>query len=443
MRKKMSRNKKPAGEGAFRDGTDTEIDEGTGYIGYQEALTLILAHTRSANTECLSLLSCAGYVSAEDVPAVVDSPTDDVSLKDGFAVKARDVADASPQRPVRLRIVGSVFAGGRFGGRLGEGQAVKVCSGSLVPEGAEAVVSAEFCEEIASEVRVSAGADTGRNIFYAGGDVRAGTVVLEKGKVLLPARLGLIAAAGIDRLKVYKKPDVALIAIGDEVIAPGQKLKEGQLYASNLVNIGAWLSAYGVPYETAVTADKVGDIERELRQRLPAADAIITSGGAWSSERDLIVRVLDGLGWKMLFRHVRMGPGKGIACGIWEGRPVFCLPGGPPSNEMAFLQLALPGILHMAGVTGNPLHIVSARLTQEVKGRHLAWTEFKKASLGHDADGQYTVTPSFATSRLKSMADAACLLCKPEGVAALQRDQVVAVQVMMPAFAGLSAADLM
>jgi len=419
-----------------------EIDEGAKYIGYKHALALILSNTNRKRIESLPLASCAGYVTAENIVALVDSPTDDVSLKDGFAVRACDVADASPRHPVGLRVVGSVFAGTRFKGKISEGQAVKICSGSPVPAGAEAVASEEFCEEVSSEVYIRAITEVGKNIFRAGEDVKAGTVILEKGKVLLPARLGLIAAAGVSHLKVYHKPKVALIAIGDEVIAPGQKLKEGQLYASNLVSTGAWLSCFNVPYETTITVDNVEAIQRELLKALPGADAIITSGGAWGSERDLIVKVLDGLGWKRLFHHVRMGPGKGIAFGIWKDKPVFCLPGGPPSNEMAFLQLALPGILHMAGQTGSPLFTVSARLTQDLKGRHRAWTEFKKAKLAYDEDGNYSVTPYSEESRLKSMADSTCMLCKPEGLESLHCGQIVTVQIMVPTFAGLSMVDI-
>lgn len=422
---------------------NTEIDEGKEYISFKDALALIFSNTNPIKTENLPLASCTGYVSAADVVALVDSPTDNVSLKDGFAVKAHDVVNASPQHPVQLEIAGSVFAGGKFDGQLCDGQAVKICSGSPVPEGANAVVSAEFCEELASEVYIKVGAEVGRNIFYAGEDVRTGSIVVGKGKVLLPARLGLIATAGINKLRVYQKPKAALIAIGDEVIAPGQKLKEGQLYASNLVNTGAWLSCFDIPYVTTTTVDAVDSIKSELLKSFRGNDVIVTSGGAWGSERDLIVRVLDDLGWKKLFRHVRMGPGKGTAFGIWKDKPVFCLPGGPPSNEMAFLQLALPGILQMAGLTGSPLHIVSAELTQDIKGRHRAWTEFNKAKLASNAEGNYLVTPYFETSRLKSMADSSCLICKPEGVESLYRGQQLTVQVMIPTFVGLSIADIM
>jgi molybdopterin molybdotransferase len=425
----------------YREMTNTEIDEGTEYTGYRDALDLIVANISPAKVKSSPLASCAGYVTAEDIVARVNSPTDDVSLKDGFAVKASDVATASPQHPINLQVVGSAFAGAKYEGKISRGQAVKICSGSPLPDGADTVVSGEFCDEVDSKVHIMADAEIRRNIFPAGEDVKAGRTIVKKGEVLLPASLGLIAAGGINRLKVYRKPKVSLIAIGDEVVAIGHSLEEGQLYASNLVNIGAWLSCFKIPYVTTITLDDMESIQNELLKSFPETDAIITSGGAWGSERDLIVRVLDNLGWKRLFHHVRIGPGKGIAFGMWKDKPVFCLPGGPPSNEMAFMQLALPGILRMAGRTGSPLITVSARLTQDVKGRHKAWTEFKKGQLAHDSDRYYSVTPLFETSRLKSMADATCIICKPEGVESLHRDQIVTVQVILPTFSGLSIAD--
>jgi molybdopterin molybdotransferase len=411
-----------------------EIDDGADYIGYKEALSLIHSHIRSAGIIELPLVHCSGYVTAEKIVALVDSPTNDISLKDGFAVKVEDVSIASPAHPVTLEIVGSVFAGGKFGGKINSGQAVKICSGSPLPDGADAVLSSEFCQELSTQVVIKESENEGKNIFKAGDDVRAGEVIIEEARILLPARLSLAAAAGINHLKVYRKPLVSLMAIGDEVIALGQDLKEGQLYASNVVNIGSWLDHFQVPYNSSVTRDNSEAIERELKGSISAADLIITSGGAWGSERDLIVKVLDGLGWQKLFNHVRLGPGKGVAFGIWEGKPVFCLPGGPPSNEMAFLQLALPGIALLTGQTNPPLLTVSARLTEDLKRRHVAWTEYKKAKLVRELDGSFTVTPFFEVSRLKHMAESKALICIPEGIEALYRDQIITVQVTLPVF---------
>jgi molybdopterin molybdotransferase len=203
--------------------------------------------------------------------------------------------------------------------------------------------------------------------------------------------------------------------------------------------VGAWLTSFGIPHDSSIVRDDADAIKRELLGCLPGADVILTSGGAWGSERDLVVGVLRELGWQEIFHHVRVGPGKGIAFGLWEGKPVFCLPGGPASNEMAFLQLALPGMLRMGGENRHPLQTVSARLTENVNGRHRAWTEFKDAVLSKDREGNYTVKLYRNGSRLQAIARASGLVCIPEGVESLNSGEVVPVQILVPRLDGLRA----
>jgi len=414
------------------DKKSPEIDEGLDYVGYREALNLVYSNICPVGAEEMPIEQAVGRITSEDVGAVVDNPSSDVSFKDGFAVKSEDVARASAQRTVRLQVIGSGFAGSPFKGNVVAGSAVKICSGSPIPPGADAVVSAEFCEEVAAEVYVSANAEKGRNILHAGEDIKSGTIIATKDTVLFPGTLGLMAAAGITRAPVYRRPKAAVIAVGDEVVAPGKQLRTGQLYASNLVTISAWLVSFGIPHTTAVIGDNQEAIQRELRNLLPGVDTILTSGGAWGSERDLVVGTLDRLGWQKIFHHVRMGPGKGIAFGLWAGKPVFCLPGGPASNEMAFLQFALPGLMRLGGQLTHPLRTASAKLTETLTSRHRAWTEFKDATLSRDSAGNYLVTPYQHKSRLQSIATATCLICIPEGTESLQAGELVTVQLLAP-----------
>ena len=410
-----------------------EIDEGTDYVGYEEAFNLIRDNIHPVGIKEVSFDASVGRVAAGDIVARVSYPTSDVSLKDGFAVKSGDVARTSVRQPVCLGVTGSVFAGSRFEGEVTPGNAVKICSGAPIPAGAEAVVSGEFCEESGSgEVYVRADAEEGRNILRAGTEVKAGAVILIEGNKLTPGYLGLAAAAGISRVNVYRRPKVVMIGIGDEVIAPGEKLQTGQLYASNLVTMGAWLSHFNITYLSSVVNDNEAAIEKELTERLSGVDTILTSGGAWGSERDLVIGVLDRLRWRKIFHHVRMGPGKGIAFGLWQDKPVFCLPGGPASNEMAFLQLALPGVLRMGGDKRHPLPTVSARLTEDLASRHLAWTEFKDATLSRDTAGNYAVGLYRNRSRLQAIASANSLICIPEGKEHLTSGDIIPVQLLTP-----------
>jgi molybdopterin molybdotransferase len=410
-----------------------EIDEGTDYVGYQEAFHLVVSNVKPVGNEKIPLDTCACRTLSENLVARVSYPSSDVSLKDGYAVRSGSVAAASHRRPVFLRVTGNVFAGSRFDKKVKPGSAVRICSGAPIPRGLDAVVSGEFCEEASpGEVRIRADAERGRNVLRKGGEIKAGAVIAMKGEMLHPGSLGLAAAAGISHARVYRRPTVALLGVGDEVVIPGQNLRQGQLYSSNLVTMGAWLGSFNIPNNLEVVKDNKKAIEKKLFKYLQDNDIILTSGGAWGSERDLVVGVLDRLGWKKVFHHVRMGPGKGVAFGTWEGKPVFCLPGGPASNEMAFLQFALPGIVRMAGEKRHPLRSVPARLTETLTARHPAWTEFKDAILSCDPEGNDTVAPYNNRSRLQSIARANALICIPEGKQSLKAGEVIPVQVLAP-----------
>jgi molybdopterin molybdotransferase len=414
----------------------SEIDEGLSYIGYREAFELIHSHIRPLGTEEISLESAIHRIAAEDVAALVNHPSVDVALKDGFAIKAADVEQASACRPAFLTVIGSAFAGSGFEGEIGSGSAVKVCSGAPIPAGAEAVVPVEFCREkpeaehLHIDVCIDAGA--GRNILRAAEEVKAGEIIIRKGTSLLPGIMGLAAAAGINVVQVFRRPKAAIIGIGDEVVAPGQSLRSGQIYASNLITLKAWLNSFGLACVTSVSRDNETSIELELDRHLPEVDVILTSGGAWGSERDLVIGTLDALGWRKKFHHVRMGPGKGIAFGLWKNKPVFCLPGGPASNEMAFLQLALPGILRMSGDHRHPLQSVSAKLIEDLEGRHKEWTEFRDAVLIKNPGGAYTVEVYKKRSRLQAIAGANSLICIPEGRKSLHAGEIIPVQLLSP-----------
>ena len=410
-----------------------EIDHGAGYIGYQEALDSVCSNMRLLGSEEIPLDSSLRRTVAEAAAAVVDCPLADISLKDGFAVISANVAMASGNNPAALEVIGSAYAGTDFQGRLKSGQAVRVCSGASIPPGADAVMPSEFCEEISGrELRVYADADAARNILPFGEEVKKGAGVIQKGDLLSSGLMGLAAAGGISRIRVYRRPRVAIVAIGDEIVSPGAALAPGQVYASNLVTLKAWLQSFGIDCMTSLVRDNADAIRTELAKRRPVADVILTSGGAWGSERDLIVGILAELGWREVFHHVRMGPGKGISFGLWEYLPVFCLPGGPASNEMAFLQLALPGILRMEGIERHPLPSVPAMLLEDISGRNINWTEFKGAILSKHPDDGYVVRAFKGRSRLQSIARTNSLLCIPEGRDSLRRGERVSIQILTP-----------
>jgi molybdopterin molybdotransferase len=400
------------------------------FIGFRDALELTLANVSAGGVEELPLLAAVGRILAEDVRAQVDSPSVSTSRKDGYAVRPEDIEAAAPATPVRLKLVGSLSAGEMRPVRIRSGEAVRVTTGALIPEGNVSVVSEEFCRLEGETLACLNTAGPGRNILRRGTDVRVGDIVAARGAALAPPLLGLIAAAGRGSVRVHRVPRAAVIATGDEVVAPGEPLAEGKLYASNIVEICSWLRLHAMPFETAIIGDRREDIRAAIRGRLESSDVFITSGGAWGSEKDLILQAAADIGWTGIYHRVRMAPGKPVGFGLLRGRPFFVLPGGPPSNEMAFLQLALPALMKMKGADPRPFPMAAARLADTVTGER-GWTEFIHARL-EARDGALWVSPARLKSRLKSMAEKEALVIIPEEREEIPAGETTHVQLLGP-----------
>jgi molybdopterin molybdotransferase len=410
-------------------------------ISYNEALQATLERIFPLGVENVALAEASGRTCAGDVFAKVDSPSADVSFKDGYAVRSEDIAAASPEAPVRLQVHGASSAGNPWPGKLEAGTTVRILSGGSLPTGADAVLAEEFTLAEGEQVFAQAPAEAGRNILPRGCDLHTGQRLVQAGDILRPALVALAAAGGHSRLPVARRPRIGVLATGDEVIPPGTPLTDrmqsaGMLYPSNLVNLAAWCTAFGWPVSTALVSDEPANQQRQLSEFLSTQDALLTSGGSWSGDRDLVVRMLDILGWEKIYHRVRIGPGKGVGFGLWHGKAVFCLPGGPPSNYMAFLHLALPGLMRLAGHRESGLTQVSARLEQGVGGQ-IDWTQFIMGRLERDGERlvfyPQQVSQHSKSSRLVAMAEANGVLSIPEGTSHIPAGTTVPIyQLTVP-----------
>jgi molybdopterin molybdotransferase len=239
----------------------------------------------------------------------------------------------------------------------------------------------------------------------------------------------LLAAGGVCSVRVHRAARIGIVAIGDEVVSPGKVLKEGQLYASNLVTLLGWVRHFHMDAQVAVVPDQSERLRKVIESMLKDVDVIITSGGAWKSERDLTIQTLKEMGGEIVFHHIRMGPGKAVGLILLDGKSVFCLPGGPPSNEMSFLQIALPGLLHLSGRRAVPFEYKRATLTRTVRGDR-DWTQFFYAKLEQN-DGQWLAGPLEMKSRLQAQANANALIKIPEGLEYLEEKRQIRVQVLL------------
>ena len=397
-------------------------------IGLKEALSLTLDAIGTLKPVPVPVHEGCGLVASEGLTAVVDCPSATSSMRDGYAVISADIEKASRVNGIPLMVSGTLAAGDPTEKTVQPGETIQVLTGAVIPKGADAVVSVEFTEIQGDRVVCYRDAPPGCNLLSRGSDVSAGGSIVSRGQMVTPALTGLLAAGGVYQVKVYPSPRVAVAATGDEVIAPGHPLRPGQLYASNVVTLYSWLRHFGMPGETAVVRDHPDELERTFRSLLSKNDALLTSGGAWKSERDLTTKVLDKMGWEMFFHRVRIGPGKAVALGILDGKPIFCLPGGPPSNEMAFLQIALPGLLQMAGKPNAPFPLRKVRLAEEVCG-DVTWTQFFQATL-EKRGGEWWAIPHRMKSRIQSQARAQALIRIPEGVECVAPGNIIEVQTL-------------
>ncbi len=398
------------------------------FIGFKDALDLTLSNVSVGKAELLPLKQLTGRILAEDAVARVDCPSISSSRKDGYAVVSSDLSEACSPAPVILRVVGDLVAGTSRELKIKRGQAVRITTGAPLPAGADAVLSEEYCRREENTIIAHNTAEAGRNIHVRGRDVRRGETIAEKNRKLTPALIGLLAAAGLNGALVYKSPKVAVIATGDEVVLPGEPLRKGKLYASNMVELCAWLSLMGLDYTAERVSDRKKDLKHAITKNLPDVDVLLTSGGAWGSERDLILDVAECLNWQGIYHRVRMGPGKPVGFGLLDKKPFFCLPGGPPSNEMAFIQLAIPALLKMKGDQPVFFPVASARLSESVKGKH-GWTDFVHARLEHHQN-QWLVQPARLKSSLQSMARKEALIIIPEDREKIDAGETVEIQLL-------------
>lgn len=401
-------------------------------IGFDEALALVLENVPRGESGEVSLAESTGRILADDVISKVDSPSLDASLMDGYAVYSEDTAEAGPENQTGLKLSGLETAGSQPGAVLAKGSAIRVTTGAPVPIGTDMVLPDEIVEKKGGRIFRRAEWPKGRNILPRGADIRAGETVAFKGERLRPSLINLLTCAGIQRVPVFRLPNVAVIATGDEVIEPGKALKPGQLYASNLAGIMAWLKAFGLNRIIfKILPDNRKKIKTAINELIPEADAFVTSGGAWRSERDLVTGVLEDLKWNELFHGVRLRPGKSAGFGLLEGRPFFVLPGGPAANEIAFLNLALPGLMRMAGSGSAVFPELKVKLVETVRGQK-DWTHvlFGKIEI---MDGILTVKPFKASSRLTSMARKDSFILLPEGVEEFSDGQKITIQILLTA----------
>ena len=364
-------------------------------------------------TERLHIRAALGRVLAQDILSTMNVPLNDNSAMDGYAVR---FADLQSDAEVTLTVVGASFAGKPFSGVAAPGHAVRIMTGGVLPAGCDTVVMQERVTVSGDRVTIPGGQQKAQNVRYAGDDIKQDAVVFERGQILRPAELGMIASLGIGEISVYRKLRVAFFSTGDELAAIGQTLSTGQLYDSNRYTIHGMLTRLGVePMDMGAIRDDPAAIEAAFIEASRAADVVITSGGVSVGEADFVKQILQRLG-EVLFWKIAMKPGRPLAYGKIGGAHFFGLPGNPVSAMVTFYQFVREALLILAGVPDpRPLPMLKAVCTTPIKkapGR----TEFQRGILAQERDGQWTVrvTGNQGSAILSSMSQANCFIVLPD-----------------------------
>lgn len=408
-------------------------------INVNDALLKILAPVRVLNSETINLVDSLGRVLAEDMYADSDIPGFDNSAMDGYAVKSADIKGTSKNNPKVLKVIENIKAGDIPNKILSNNQAVMIMTGAPIPKGADSIVMVEDTKETNNHVSQNANdmfveifkqGKSGENIRRAGEDIKTGELVIQKGTVLRSAHIGILASLGKSPITVTRKPTVALLATGDELVDVHEKVSPGKLRNSNTYTLYTQIiQSGGIPKNLGIAKDDPGQLENKIREGI-GCDILLTSGGVSVGAYDLVKDTLSKLGTNIQFWKVAIRPGKPVVFGTIKDKLIFGLPGNPVSSMISFEVFVRPAILKMLGQRQETRKKVDAVLEEDIKKKK-GLTYFVRAQTRWD-NGVYRTrtTGPQGSAMLKSMARANSMIILPEKDEYIQKGTRVAIQFL-------------
>jgi molybdopterin molybdotransferase len=379
-------------------------------ISVEEALERILKCFTPLSAEQVSLAAACGRVLAEDVFARVTQPPVAVSAMDGYAVRARDVARV----PVTLRVVGTAPAGGAYEGELKPGEAVRIFTGGPLPWGADTIVIQEDATAAGDRVTVKESSMAGRYVRPEGLDFTEGEVGIKAGRRLGPRDIGLAAAMNVPWLTVRRRPRVAILATGNEIVMPGDPLGPNQIVSSNALALAAAVSSWGgEPLMVGIAQDTKESLQA-LAEGARGADLFVTTGGASVGEHDLVQSALGERGLKVDFWQIAMRPGKPLIFGSFGDTPLIGLPGNPVSSMICAIIYIRPALERMLGLEVAERPRATAALGCDLAPNDRR-QDYLRARFERGPDGETRVHAFEVqdSSMLSRLAHADCLIVRP------------------------------
>ena len=409
------------------------------WLSFDEALERVLRYSRPLPAEVVPLEEALGRALTHDVLAPTRLPPWNNSAMDGYAVRGEDVAGATKERPAVLTVTGVVHAGARFEGTVGSGRAVRIMTGGEVPKGADTVIRVEDTDQEETDtgnLHVYSDRDRGRHVRPAGQDWSAGAIALESGTGMGPGQIAVLAAARVSMVSVPRRPTVAILASGDELVdLDSPSLDPSGIPESNSHYAAAAVrAAGGTPVRLGIARDDRADIQRHLA-RATDADVLVTLGGASMGEADLFKNVLEDLGLKLDFWRVKIRPGSPMSFGLLprengDGQAVFGLPGNPASTFVTFELFVRPFLLALGGHAGLGRPIVSAVAAADLKTSEDLVGFLRVRLSGSGRDLEASLTGPQGSGLVGSLGAADGLAIIPAGVTVIPRGAPVDVMLL-------------
>ncbi|HET8679367.1 MAG TPA: gephyrin-like molybdotransferase Glp [bacterium] len=377
--------------------------------------------------ELVPLSAALGRVLAADVVSGTDLPPFDRSAVDGWAVRARDTTGATPETPVRMRDLGQVRMGAAADVAVVPGGAVRIPTGGMLPQGADAIVMQEYVDADGASILVRRTARAGDNVVEHGADVQAGHVILTRGRRLRAADLGILAGVGLAEVEVVLPPRVAILATGDEVVPAGAPLEPGRVRDMNSPALaGAVLTAGGSPTLLGIVSDERSAVDDALRGALRDHEMVLVSGGSSVGERDVVADAIGALGPPGIIVHgISVRPGKPTVLAVAGDVPVIGLPGNPVSALVIFDLFARPLLEGLLGIdpASRPWTLVRARLTSALPGAG-AREDHRRVTLETRPDGLWAAPQPAGSQILTSLARADGIVVVPPSAGYREGEEV-------------------
>lgn len=396
-------------------------------ISLEEAQNLLIKNVKKTDEMCINILKAHGEVLAETIVSPINQPPFDRSPLDGYALIAEDLENLSLNNPMKFKVIDEIYAGEVSSKKIEKGEAIRLMTGAPIPEGANCVIKHEDVIEKEDTIFISKQILPWQNYCFKGEDVKKGDRVLEKGRFLTSNEIGLIASLGIEKVKIYRKPNISILSTGDELIDIGEEHLPGKIYNSNIYSLAFRIKELNLNYKIlGQVQDNVKLIKEKIKKHIEKTDMVITTGGVSAGKKDLMIDVLKDLGAEILFWGVEMKPGSSVLCGKYKGRLILCLSGNPAAGLIGFEVIARPMLAYASRQEAIKLKYCKGKITENYNKKSNV-RRFLRGRM-YLEEGKYYVFPisgNNSSGLLSENINCNCLIDIPKGSIGIKKYQEV------------------